>query len=936
MSIPPLQRAILQTSCLQDYQDVISKPFGTFSLQSELGKHHGTLELSQQIPASGSYPEMIVVDLIPATVCQLNDLATFVVLPPNASKRTCGSNLDEKPEPVASDEWVTAEPMVSVILHDANSSTLARPADANFTFFELLGLDEEAVVQLKSEWGTTAFTVVSPKSPTSAVRDAPEETASLWVDGVRFQNIRRLVVYRSLMAPQMRFSFSEKAFQVPLDWFSVLEDSTGEAVTYPRLSIAQKIFLSPATDDFVLQMLFGDAYGEYFGLLVEASRDILDGLMVCEGDVIHIPVLPPNGATNPGVSGADVVETVCKLVHHKLDAWEGVFVSETTALPTHMWPVCVRAVSKELHGGPAVIKLKEGTSMQTQLSVVSQSFGCRVNSLSPYFAPAQSALPQTEFHETLCKSLKRCLHSQGGHKVHLFVVQGAAENLPSECIAGAAEVFGLPTCFASLNGLEEKEITLLLHKFGEQTSPMALVLKGAESITADHSPLLPLLAFTKEPTRGAPKILFLVAETIEPVSPLLSSWSEQQDGVVVCGNPSESDRRKWLDWALGACSAVHHVHRSHFLSLDSLVSWTTGLPTAALLGFAAECVVSCIPSVPFKVGALPVLSDMSCEDTLQRYLKVHGYSVVSTKLQPVRWSDVGGLEEAKKELQQAIQLPILHPELFSSGVKKRAGILFYGPPGCGKTLLAKAVATEMNLNFMSVKGPELINQYVGESERNIRVLFQKARDNSPCIVFFDELDALAPARGAKGDGGGAMDRIVSQLLVEVDGVGQKRSDGTDCGLVFIIGATNRPDLLDPALLRPGRFDRLCYLGIPSSKKEQLCAVQALTRKFKLDDDVVLESIIEPLDFVYTGADFFALCSDAMMNAVEEVLEKARNDIAHGKVEDHSENSSIHSEDDSEPVKVSAKHFLLARENLKASVTREDLTRYESIKSKFSS
>jgi peroxin-6 len=133
-------------------------------------------------------------------------------------------------------------------------------------------------------------------------------------------------------------------------------------------------------------------------------------------------------------------------------------------------------------------------------------------------------------------------------------------------------------------------------------------------------------------------------------------------------------------------------------------------------------------------------------------------------------------------------------------MKKRSGILLYGPPGTGKTLLAKAVATSCSLNFFSVKGPELLNMYIGESEANVRRVFQRARDAKPCVIFFDELDSVAPKRGEKGDSGGVMDRIVSQLLAELDGMGQ----GGGTADVFVIGATNRPDLLDPALLRPGR------------------------------------------------------------------------------------------------------------------------------------
>ena len=182
------------------------------------------------------------------------------------------------------------------------------------------------------------------------------------------------------------------------------------------------------------------------------------------------------------------------------------------------------------------------------------------------------------------------------------------------------------------------------------------------------------------------------------------------------------------------------------------------------------------------------------------------------KVPSVQWSDIGGLEEAKKSIIATIETPLKYPLLFSKDKKRRSGVLLYGPPGTGKTLLAKAIATEFKMNFLSVKGPELINMYVGESERNVREVFAKARGASPCIVFFDELDSLAPARGSGGDSGGVMDRVVSQFLAELDGV---QSSGKES--IFVVGATNRPDLIDSALLRPGRFDCLQYIGISSAQ-----------------------------------------------------------------------------------------------------------------------
>ena len=252
--------------------------------------------------------------------------------------------------------------------------------------------------------------------------------------------------------------------------------------------------------------------------------------------------------------------------------------------------------------------------------------------------------------------------------------------------------------------------------------------------------------------------------------------------------------------------------------------------------------------------------DVSVEAARKNFADAIG----APKIPNVSWDDVGGLENVKDAVLETIQLPLERPELFAKGMKKRSGILFYGPPGTGKTLLAKAIATEFSLNFFSVKGPELLNMYIGESEANVRRVFQRARDARPCAVFFDELDSVAPKRGNQGDSGGVMDRIVSQLLAELDGM----SDGDEgAGGVFVIGATNRPDLLDQALLRPGRFDKMLYLGVSDTHDKQLTILEALTRKFTMHPETSLRRIADSLPFTYTGADLYALCSDAMLKAI---------------------------------------------------------------------
>ena len=230
----------------------------------------------------------------------------------------------------------------------------------------------------------------------------------------------------------------------------------------------------------------------------------------------------------------------------------------------------------------------------------------------------------------------------------------------------------------------------------------------------------------------------------------------------------------------------------------------------------------------------------------------------------------------------------------------------------GKTLLAKAVATECGLRFLAVKGPELINMYIGESERNVREVFARARAARPCIVFFDELDALAPARGSGGDSGGVMDRVVSQLLAEVDGLSGAGGDD-----VFVIGATNRPDLLDPALLRPGRFDKMLYIGVDNSPNGRLRVLEALTRRFNLAPDVALPDLASRCPTRYTGADLYALCADAWMRAVKRRL--ARGDTGAET-----------------PIIVDTADFEGAMAELAPSLSAEEIERYAQLAADFDS
>ncbi|KAJ2787451.1 peroxisomal assembly protein [Coemansia interrupta] len=379
-------------------------------------------------------------------------------------------------------------------------------------------------------------------------------------------------------------------------------------------------------------------------------------------------------------------------------------------------------------------------------------------------------------------------------------------------------------------------------------------------------------------------------------------------------------------------------------------------------------------SLPFETRDLVVSGHTITNDDLLEALGDARASMSDTlgvpKIPNVKWDDVGGLADAKKDILDTIRLPMEQPHLFASGLSTRSGLLFYGPPGTGKTLLAKAIATECGLNFFSCKGPELISPYIGESEANVRRIFQKAREASPCVIFFDELDSLAPKRGQQGDSGGVMDRIVSQLLAELDGMsggggsGDKDTDNADeksdqktagdnspasAVQVFAIGATNRPDLLDPALLRPGRFDKLVYLGVSETHEAQHNIIQALTRKFHLHPDLDLRQVSEKCPFHYTGADFYALCSDALLKAMLRTVDEVDELIKQWNADDTREPNEEHpvpmtpqyyldhiAAESVKQVTVTAGDFDKALDELIPSVSAEELVRYQALRQQFDS
>uniref|UniRef100_A0A7S3JYV8 AAA+ ATPase domain-containing protein n=1 Tax=Aureoumbra lagunensis TaxID=44058 RepID=A0A7S3JYV8_9STRA len=288
------------------------------------------------------------------------------------------------------------------------------------------------------------------------------------------------------------------------------------------------------------------------------------------------------------------------------------------------------------------------------------------------------------------------------------------------------------------------------------------------------------------------------------------------------------------------------------------------------------------------------------------------------------WDDIGGLDDVKRELKELVQYPVEHPEKFEKfGMNPSRGVLFYGPPGCGKTLLAKAVANECQANFISVKGPELLTMWFGESEANVRDVFEKARAAAPCILFFDELDSIAGQRGgSSGDGGGAADRVINQILTEIDGVSSKKN-------VFVIGATNRPDIIDPALMRPGRLDQLIYIPMPDLES-RLSILKSTLRKSPLSPDVDLEYLAANTD-KYTGADLTEICQRAAKLAIRENIERdAERERLKQENADDAEAMDEDLIDEVDPVpEITATHFEEAVRASRRSVSDRDLAQYSS-------
>jgi transitional endoplasmic reticulum ATPase len=351
------------------------------------------------------------------------------------------------------------------------------------------------------------------------------------------------------------------------------------------------------------------------------------------------------------------------------------------------------------------------------------------------------------------------------------------------------------------------------------------------------------------------------------------------------------------------------------VDLDKIAEMTHGYTGADLAALAKEAAMAALRKAINK-GMINIEQDVIPQEVLtklkvgmtdfmeaMKYIHPTVLREVIIEVPEVHWDDIGGYDAIKQELREIVEWPMKYRHYFDElGVEPPKGILLFGPPGVGKTLFAKAVATESGANFIAVRGPELLSKWVGESEKAIREIFKKARMAAPCVVFFDEIDSIAPARGSRLGDSGVTDRMVNQLLAEMDGIGTLKG-------VVVMAATNRPDILDPALLRPGRFDRLIYVPPPDIKaRAEIFKVH--TKKIKLSSDVNLEELAKKTEG-YTGADIAAVVREAAMLALRETI-KERTPSA-------------------KPV--STRHFEEALKRIPPSLGPDDVRRYEEMAKK---
>ena len=463
--------------------------------------------------------------------------------------------------------------------------------------------------------------------------------------------------------------------------------------------------------------------------------------------------------------------------------------------------------------------------------------------------------------------------------VFLYGPPGCGKTLLAKAVANESDanfyVISGPEIMSKFYGESEARLREIFQK-AQETSPsiifideMDAIAPKREEVTGEVERRVVAQLLSLMDGMGSRGNIIVIGATNRPnaIDPALRRPG-RFDREVEIGVPDKAGRYEVLQ--------IHtrNMPLAEDIELKRLADFTHGYTGADIASLCREAAMKAlrryIPEINLEEERIPpeTLEKMvvRMDDFMSAYREITPTAMreVYVEVPQVHWHEVGGLKQVKQELMESVEWPLKKPEVFKKmGIKPPRGILLYGPPGCGKTLLARAVATESEANFISIKGPEVFSKWVGESEKAIREVFRKGRTAAPAIIFFDELDAIVPKRGLGYSDSGASERVISQLLTEIDGIESLQN-------VLVIAATNRPDILDPAVLRPGRFDRLIYVPAPDidSLKE---IFKIHSRDMPLSRDVDIEDLARKGQG-YSGADIEAICREAAMTALREDID----------------------------------------------------------------
>jgi len=463
--------------------------------------------------------------------------------------------------------------------------------------------------------------------------------------------------------------------------------------------------------------------------------------------------------------------------------------------------------------------------------------------------------------------------------VFLYGPPGCGKTLLAKAVANESDanfyVISGPEIMSKFYGESEARLREIFQK-AQETSPsiifideMDAIAPKREEVTGEVERRVVAQLLSLMDGMGSRGNIIVIGATNRPnaIDPALRRPG-RFDREVEIGVPDKAGRYEVLQ--------IHtrNMPLAEDIDLKRLSDFTHGYTGADIASLCREAAMKAlrryIPEINLEEERIPpeTLEKMvvRMDDFMSAYREITPTAMreVYVEVPQVHWNEVGGLKQVKQELMESVEWPLKKPEVFKKmGIKPPRGILLYGPPGCGKTLLARAVATESEANFISIKGPEVFSKWVGESEKAIREVFRKGRTAAPAIIFFDELDAIVPKRGLGYSDSGASERVISQLLTEIDGIESLQN-------VLVIAATNRPDILDPAVLRPGRFDRLIY--VPSPDIDSLKEIFKIhSRDMPLSRDVDIEDLARKGQG-YSGADIEAICREAAMTALRQDID----------------------------------------------------------------